>query len=126
MEKIYIEPTKVTPMVNFDLKQGVIEFSGISSPENSLGFYQGIFATLDEFLSRETRAIVANLSFVYFNTSSSKCLFDVLKRLSMVRTSGTELTINWFYEEDDEDMREVGEDYANVLNLDFNFIKFSA
>lgn len=126
MEKIQIEATKVTPMVCFDPKQGVIEFKGISSPENSLGFYQHIFITLDEFLSWENKEIVANLSFIYFNTSSSKCLFDVLKKLSMVRTSGRELTINWFYEEDDEDMREVGEDYSNVLNLDFNFIKFSA
>lgn len=126
MEKIHIEATKFTPMVYIDPKQGVIEFKGISSPENSLGFYQNIFITLDELLSWENKEIVANLSFIYFNTSSSKCLFDVLKKLGMARTSGRELTINWFYEENDEDMREVGEDYANVLNLNFNFIEFSA
>lgn len=126
MEKIHIEATNITPLVHFDPQIGVLEFRGVSSPENSLGFYQGILKRLDEFVAEESNGIVANLSFLYFNTSSSKCLFDVFKKLSMVRRSGRTLTINWFYEENDEDMREVGEDYSSILNLNFNFIKLTA
>lgn len=126
MEKIYIEATKKTPMFHFDPGQGVIEFQGISSLENSGGFYQSILLSIDEFAVDGNQCVTVNMSFVYFNSSSSKCLFDVLKKLGTLRTAGRELTINWFYAEDDEEMREVGEDYSSMLNLQFNFIKLSA
>ena len=126
MESIRIEATRITPRVHFDPTQGIIEFSGISAPENSVGFYHGILATLDKLPTVASGCITANISFVYFNTSSSKCLFDVFKRLLTVHKAGKSVTVNWFYAENDDDMREVGEDYAQILNLNFNFIQLSA
>ena len=32
------------------------------------------------------------------------------------------MEVNWYYEEEDEDMLETGEDIADLLDLDFNFI----
>jgi len=121
MEKIFIEPTRVTPLVNFDPNEGILEIKGRSSPENSILFYQKIIDALDEVAVSDMDEFQANFSFEYFNTSSSKCLFDVFKRLSKIDDAGKSVTINWFYEEDDEDMMEAGEDYADLLDLDFNF-----
>ncbi|MEQ8552532.1 MAG: DUF1987 domain-containing protein [Cyclobacteriaceae bacterium] len=121
MEKIFIEPTRVTPLVNFDPDEGLLEVKGRSSPENSILFYQRIIDGLDSYAENGSSGFTANFSFEYFNTSSSKCLFDLFKKLSKIEESGKELTINWFYEEDDEDMMEAGEDYADLLDLDFNF-----
>ena len=121
MEKFFIEPTRVTPLVNFDPEEGILEVKGRSSPENSILFYQKIIDSLDEFAESGGDEFTANFSFEYFNTSSSKCLFDVFKKLSKINDEGKELTINWFYEEDDEDMMGAGEDYADLLDLDFNF-----
>ena len=102
MEKFFIEPTRVTPLVNFDPEEGILEVKGRSSPENSILFYQKIIDSLDEFAESGGDEFTANFSFEYFNTSSSKCLFDVFKKLSKINDEGKELTINWFYEEDDE------------------------
>lgn len=121
MEKIFIEPTRVTPLVNFDPDEGLLEVKGRSSPENSILFYQKIIDGLDSFAENGNSGFTANFSFEYFNTSSSKCLFDLFKKLSKIEESGKEVTINWFYEEDDEDMMEAGEDYADLLELQFNF-----
>ncbi|WP_258099728.1 DUF1987 domain-containing protein [Marinoscillum pacificum] len=123
MEKFFIEPTRVTPLVNFDPDQGVLEIKGRSSPENSILFYQKIIDSLDEFAESGGDEFTANFSFEYFNTSSSKCLFDVFKKLSKISDEGKEIKINWYYEEDDEDMMEAGEDYADLLDLDFNFLE---
>ncbi len=123
MEKIFIEPTKVTPLVNFDPNEGLLELKGRSSPENSIQFYAKIIEGLEEFINQGGDEFIANFAFEYFNTSSSKCLFDVFKRLSKIDASGKDLTINWYYEEDDDDMMEAGEDYSDLLGLDFNFME---
>lgn len=123
MEKFFIEPTRVTPLVNFDPEKGILEIKGRSSPENSILFYQKIIDGLDEFAQRGGDQFTANFSYEYFNTSSSKCLFDVFKKLSKISDEGKTIVINWYYEEDDEDMMEAGEDYADLLDLDFNFLE---
>lgn len=123
MEKFFIEPTRVTPLVNFDPDNGIFEIKGRSSPENSILFYQKIIDSLDEFAASGGDQLTANFSFEYFNTSSSKCLFDLFKKLSKISDEGKAIKINWYYEEDDEDMMEAGEDYADLLDLDFNFLE---
>ena len=121
MEKVFIEPTRTTPLVKFDPEEGLLEMKGRSSPENSIQFYQKILDSLDEFAQTGGDSITANMAFEYFNTSSSKCLFDVFKRLNKVAETGREITINWYFEEGDDDMMEAGEDYSDLLDLDFNF-----
>ena len=123
MEKIFIEPTRVTPLINFDPDEGILEIKGRSSPENSIQFYQTLMDALDSYAVNGQNALTANIAFEYFNTSSSKCLFDVFKKMSKIIDSGKDLTINWFYEEDDEDMMEAGEDYSDLLDLQFNFLE---
>jgi hypothetical protein len=123
MEKIFIEPSRVTPLINFDPDEGILEMRGRSSPENAIQFYQKIIQNLDLYAESDQGDFTANFAFEYFNTSSSKCLFDVFKRLVRIKESGKELNVNWFYEEDDEDMMEAGEDYSDLLDLEFNFIE---
>ena len=63
----------------------------------------------------------------YFNTSSSKCILDVFKKLENLHNkSVAEVVINWYYEEDDEDMLEAGEDYQSILKLPFKMVEVSA
>ena len=62
----------------------------------------------------------------YFNTSSSKCILDVFKKLENLHNkSVAEVIINWYYEEDDEDMLEAGEDYQSILKLPFKMVEVS-
>jgi hypothetical protein len=117
-----IAPTNVTPFVQLDARQGILEFKGRSSPSASLEFYYPIMSSIDRVFTSGQNTLTANFRFEYFNTSSSKCLFDILKRLVQFKNKGMDITINWFYEEDDEDMRETGEDYEDVLGIEFNYI----
>jgi len=123
MEKVFIEPTRTTPLVKFDPDEGLLEMKGRSSPENSIQFYQKVLDSLEEYVRTGVDELTANFAFEYFNTSSSKCLFDVFKRLNKLDAIGKEVTINWYYEEGDDDMMEAGEDYSDLLDLDFNFFE---
>ena len=88
-----------------------------------LEFYYPILSSLDKAFTQGATSFTANFAFEYFNTSSSKCLFDILKRLAQFKNQGMDVRVNWFYEEYDEDMKETGEDYEDVLNLSFNYIE---
>lgn len=113
-------------MVHFDPSRGLIEFKGNSTPSNSLNFYQSIIMHLDEYMLSEEKGLIANMAFQYFNTSSSKCLYDLLKRLSSIHQKGRQVTVNWYYKIDDEEMREVGRDFSEIMDLEFNFIELAS
>lgn len=123
MEKVFIEPTRTTPLISFDPENGILEMRGRSSPENSIQFYQQILDNLEEYAESNRTEITANFAFEYFNTSSSKCLFDIFKKMSKIENNGKAITINWYYEEGDDDMMEAGEDYSDLLDLEFNFFE---
>ena len=64
------------------------------------------------------------ISLEYFNTSSSKCLLDILRKLEALKKSAkSTVTVSWYYEADDEDMMEAGQDYDSLVDLNFNIIK---
>lgn len=121
MDKLLHEPTKTTPWILFDPEEGVLELKGVSSPESATAFFAGLFRAMDDFVDQGEKGLKATFDFVYFNTSTSKCLYEILKKAKSYQAAGHEVAISWFYEEDDDDMKEVGEDFADLLDLSFNF-----
>jgi hypothetical protein len=55
----------------------------------------------------------------YFNTASSKLLLDILIALETMYENGKDIVVHWFYDEDDEDMLEAGEEYADIVDVPF-------
>ncbi len=124
MENLVIEPSQLTPFVSFDARSGILELRGRSSPDNSIIFYNRILTYLDQYFGeREISSLKINVSLEYFNTSSLKCIFQILKKINEeTEKASVGLEVNWFYEEDDEDMLETGEDISALLDIEFNFI----
>ncbi|OQX96834.1 MAG: nuclear pore complex subunit [Bacteroidetes bacterium 4572_128] len=123
MKKISITGSPKTPFVNFDAKEGLVEIKGRSIPENSIEFYKPLVDWLDLYTKSPQKMTNVNIQLEYFNTSSSKCILDVFKRLETIYKARNEVIINWFYEEDDEDMLEAGEDYESIINIPFKMVE---
>ena len=123
MESISIESTNKTPSVSLDPGRGVIEIKGRSIPENSIEFYRPIVEWLDEYIKNPNKKTTVNVQLEYFNTSSSKCILDIFKKLETLKKARNEVIINWYYEEDDEDMLESGEDYESIIRVPFKMIE---
>ena len=48
----------------------------------------------------------------------------IYQKLEKIKGDGaTSISINWYYEEDDEDMLEAGEDYSAIINVPFKMIE---
>lgn len=125
MEKYSIDGTPKTPTISFDLGSGVLEIKGRSIPENSIEFYKPLVDALDKYAGSPKSATNVNIQLEYFNTSSSKCILDVFKKLENINKGGSAVVINWHYEEDDEDMLEAGEDYQAIINVPFKMVQVS-
>lgn len=121
MEILKIEPTSLTPYVLLD-ELGKLELSGRSIPENSLEFYQPVYDWLDEYLTNPPEKTVIEVRLDYFNTSSSKCILDILKKIDKLEAKGLDVLVKWYYMENDEDMKEAGEDYGDLLEAPFDLI----
>lgn len=123
MEPIKIEGTPKTPSVSFDAGKGLLEIKGRSIPENSIEFYKPLIEWLDVYGASPAPLTTVDIQLEYFNTSSSKCILDVFKKLESIYKSGHEVVINWYYEEDDEDMLEAGEDYQSIIKIPFKMVE---
>ncbi|HOF20362.1 MAG TPA: DUF1987 domain-containing protein [Bacteroidales bacterium] len=125
MEPIKIEGTPKTPTVKFDKSEGVFEIKGRSIPENSVEFYKPLVDWLDNYKEDPLPKTEVNIRLEYFNTSSSKCILDVFKKLEAIHKAKNEVVVNWYYEEDDEDMLEAGEDYESIIRVPFKMIEIT-
>ncbi len=123
MESLFIEGTSKTPNVKFDANDGLMEIKGRSIPENSIEFYKPMVDWLDKYAKTPKSLTKVNIQLEYFNTSSSKCILDVFKKLEAIHKANNQVQINWYYEEDDEDMLEAGEDYESIIRVPFKMIE---
>lgn len=118
-----LEGSPKTPVVNLNHETGVLELRGRSIPENSIEFYKPIFDWLDQYHTNPKPETKVNIVLEYFNTSSSKCILDLFKKLEALNNGGkTKVNIHWHYEEDDEDMLEAGEDYQAIISVPFTMV----
>ncbi|MBL4587588.1 MAG: DUF1987 domain-containing protein [Flavobacteriales bacterium] len=123
MDSILIDGTPKTPNVHFDYAKGSLLLKGRSIPENSVEFYKPLVSWLGEYSSAPKDKTVFEVQLEYFNTSSSKCLLDLFKKMETLSKDGNEIVVNWYYEEDDEDMLEAGEDYQSIIDVPFKMIE---
>lgn len=122
MEILNIEGSPKTPTVELNPASGVLDIKGRSIPENSIEFYRPIVEWLDEYAKAPAATTAFNVKLEYFNTASSKCILDVFKKLEILKKNNADVVINWYYEEDDEDMLEAGEDYASIIKVPFKML----
>jgi SiaC family regulatory phosphoprotein len=114
-----------TPYINFNPATGVFEMKGKSIPENSILFYKNMFEWLSNYMEHPAPKTTLSIQMDYFNTSSSKSVVDLFKKLESLHKSGKgEVEIVWLHNEEDEDMQEAGEDYKSIIKVPFQIISF--
>jgi hypothetical protein len=119
---LHIERTDTSPGV--DLDEGLIEFVGRSLPLNSEVFYSRVYHWLDRHLSNDKGGtITVNMKLDYIDTSSSRHLYNIFRRLAPGEGDARQVQVNWHYEAGDEEMAETGKDYQRFFNFDFRFIE---
>ena len=132
MEALNIEATEFTPEVIMDPDTNRFEMSGESRPENAGKFYEKILKWMDNYYSLrywrdskfddKSNSTVFEFRFEYFNSTSAKFILDILKKIETFRKDDMNVTVKWYYEEPDIDMKESGEEFASMTGVPFEYI----
>jgi len=122
MENLKIEGDFTNPSVDFNAQTGELTIEGNSVPEETPEYYEPIVKWLEDYLKAPCSNTIFNFKLNYFNSSTKKYILDILQALKRAIEDGRHITINWHYEEDDEDIQEAGEMYHQLIELPMNFI----
>ena len=124
METLRIDATQDTPSIVFDITTNTMEISGKSYPDNVLAFYNPALTWLNKYASQPGSHTKFIFKLDYFNTATAKIIFDLLNKLHEIRTNGNKVDIVWYYKSDDDEMKEAGEGYKNILETDIDIISY--
>ncbi len=124
MDVLSIKGTRETPEILFDKGSGKLSISGKSLPEDVKEFYNPVLDWIKEYSKSPHPDTHLVVKMEYFNTASSKMLLEVFELFKGIMEAGHKVTIDWHYQEDDEDMQDAGEDYADIVEVPFNFISY--
>ena len=117
--KLHISGTSDTPLINFDSENGKLIMRGSSLPENITEFYNPVFDWLNDYIKNPHPNTIVEFSFNYLNTSSSNCVLRIIETLASVKDI-CNLEINWYYKPNDYDIRDLGNDLLDGIDIKSN------
>ena len=106
MEPLIKEATVDTPKVVLDAEKGIFMLAQMSLPEDAVDFYTPVINWITEYAHNPNEKTVFDMKLDYFNTASSKQLIQILLLLQSLKDR-SEVSINWYYKEIDEDMQTI-------------------
>lgn len=121
MDHFYLAPTPTSPEVDFQFATHTLSLRGESYPENAAAFYGDAIQALKTYLAGgRGRQIAVHIALAYFNSSSTKMLFNIIAALDDAVAAGDEVTLHWFHDAEDDVIMEFGQG----LSEDFSAIRF--
>lgn len=120
MDVINITGTDDTPSVTMDKANAKFLIQGRSLPEDVTSFYGPVLEWIEAYGKDPNPDTEMVFKLEYFNTASSKVLLDVLLAFEGIKDN-TNVTVKWCYREDEEDIKEAGEEYEDIVDLPFDY-----
>ena len=124
-EQLIINPKIDTPRVYFNKKTGELLIEGKSFPPDVKTVFKRVNEWLDEYIDQPAPKTTLKLKLDYFNTASSKILMDILYKIEEIHQSGNKALVEWYFPDDDEDMKETGEEYSGIIDVPFKQIGYT-
>jgi hypothetical protein len=132
MEKLFISPTPTSPEIILSPAEGVFHIRGTSAPEDVRALYYPVILWIknfaDNLISGELNYFSSDNPFKfrveldYFNSSSAKFIYDIAFELKRLPPEGIPVIIEWFYDNEDIDMLEAGQDISLLVEMEFRYV----
>jgi len=122
MKPLHIKATDDSPEIVLNREESRFEISGKSLPEDVSSFFKPVMTWLEDYQKNPLDETHVSVRLSYFNTASSKLLLDIFLILEEIREAGKNVEINWYYPYYDEEMKDAGEEYSEMVDLKFNII----
>jgi len=117
------EKTNTTPYILVDEEKGYMRFEGESYLEDISGFFKEIREWLEEYLLSDFTLFKFDCAMIYFNSSTMKLLYNLLREMDKYSVDGNKVIVNWIVSNGDDMIIECGEDFKEEMeNLEFNIV----
>jgi len=120
---VEIQQTEDSPRILLNEDNSLFLIEGPSFPEDAFSSYTPVIDWLKKVTSKFDNELKCTFKFKVVSSASHKMLYETLTFLEKLYDSGTNISIHWYYEELDEDMFEIGEDFSEALSIPFVFHK---
>ena len=124
MDALFIEGAEDVPQIALDKSKGIFEFEGKSLPEDVISFYSPVFKWSEEYVKDPNPITEVKMKISYYNSASQRAINEFFTIIKKAELRNSKVTIHWFYDEDDEEMLESGEEFADITKLKFNYISY--
>lgn len=109
MNDVYIAATSDTAEIDFKFSLNSLTVSGECFPENANEFFYPILVQLESYLnSVDNQHIEFNFRLTYFNSASTKMLYNIFDLLNKSACTKNRVSLNWFHDEDDDTILDFG------------------
>ena len=116
MNNISIEATERAPAIDFNFEANTFVIKGESYPEDVTDFYGPLIDNLESHLRSQQSASISFLfDLIYYNSSSAKIFMGLFDLLEEVAIEGNDVTVTWQFEEGDDNMEELREEFGEDL-----------
>ena len=122
MDDLTITGTISSPSVRLDASRGIMELTGESYPQNAFDFFGPILDWARQFLRERLEPLTLSLHLSYLNTSSTKCVIDLLDLLENAYKIGRAARVVWYCDRDNERAREAAEEFREDVSLPFEIV----
>jgi hypothetical protein len=119
MDNLKIEGTQSTPAIVCNYTDGIVEMHGDSYPENSFELFSPVINWIETFLAENERGLLLRLYLLYLNTSSVKAMMDIFDMLEDAHGNGRNVAVTWYYDEQNERVAELAEEFREDCTFPF-------
>jgi len=123
MNKLFTEAAEDSPSIMFDGDLGIMEIKGKSLPEDAIVCYTPLYQVVSEYVKTPKGKTIVNLRLEYLNSSSAKKILKIINLLEELPSQGYPVEVNWYYNDNDEDMLEEGIEFRRLTTLPIKFEK---
>lgn len=117
---LFIKGTSKSPQIDFSAES--LLFSGRSILENTEIFYRPVVNWLKAYLQNPEPLTRMVFQVDYINSASSHFVFRMVSMINEFKANGGNISIEWHYHEDDDNIKTLGEDLLSMFPTLFKLI----
>ncbi|MCQ2375558.1 MAG: DUF1987 domain-containing protein [Salinivirgaceae bacterium] len=119
---LFIKGNDISPQVYFDVNKCIYEINGRSMSVSAISTFQTVLDWVANELPGITNSFTLALKFQYLNSSSSKMVGVLLSDLETQYLSGKVIDVEWYFDNDDEDIQALGDEFVSSKKMPIKLI----
>lgn len=119
IESLCIKASEDSPSIILNAEENSFIIEGRCIPEDGIGFFMPVISWFRRYEKSPNPSTILEFKLSYFNSASSKAMWELF---SLLRKIKTDVVIKWHYSDQDDEMRDAGEEFASFFDLKFDYI----